>query len=164
VARADVRSIESAIRSGGLERVKARRIRAIVREIAAERGAIDLSFLRGLPTDEVVDYLRHFAGVGSKTAAVVALFGLGREIMPVDTHVHRVVGRIGVVGRPRTREATYRVLAGLVPGGKSLSLHVNLIRLGRALCRPRRPRCPECPIRAECDFGRRSVCEARTVT
>jgi len=154
VRRANVRSIESAIRSGGLARIKARRIKDILAEIEREKGEIDLGFLRGMDTEAVVDYLKRFRGVGSKTAACVALFDLEREIMPVDTHIHRVVGRLGIAGRPRDREATYRRLAGIVPEGRSLSIHVNLIRLGRAYCRPSRPLCGTCPVRSRCVHGR----------
>lgn len=154
VRRANVRSIEAAIRGGGLARTKARRIKDILAEIERETGEIDLAFLRSMDTDAVVGYLRRFRGVGSKTAACVALFDLGREIMPVDTHIHRVVGRLGIVGRPRDREATFRAFAGIVPEGRSLSLHVNLIRLGRAYCRPVRPLCGTCPVRSRCAHGR----------
>jgi endonuclease-3 len=154
VRRANVRSIEAAIRGGGLARTKARRIKEILAEIERETGGIDLGFLRTMETEAVVEYLKRFRGVGSKTAACVALFDLDREIMPVDTHIHRVAGRLGIVGRPRDREATYRALAGIVPEGRSLSLHVNLIRLGRAYCRPAKPRCEACPIRRRCDHGR----------
>lgn len=154
VRGANVRSIESAIRGGGLARTKARRIKAILSRIEEEVGSIDLGFLRGMETDAVVDYLRRFTGVGSKTAACVALFHLGREIVPVDTHIHRIVGRLGIVGRPRDREATFRALAEAAPVGRSLSLHVNLIRLGRAYCRPRTPLCGACPIREQCRHGR----------
>jgi endonuclease-3 len=162
VRRANVRTIEAAIRSGGLARTKARRIKDILTEIEREVGALDLGFLREMETDAVVGYLRAFRGVGTKTAACVALFDLGREIMPVDTHIHRVVGRLGVVGKPRDREATFRALAEVVPRGRALSLHVNLIRLGRAYCRPARPLCGTCPIERQCDHGRHGRSGPRT--
>jgi endonuclease-3 len=153
VARANVRSIEAAIRSGGLAKTKARRIKRILRGIEAEAGVLDLGFLRRMSDDEVFDYLVALDGVGAKTAACVALFNLRRDVMPVDTHVHRVVGRLGVVGHPSGRDATYEALKGQVPPGESLSLHVNLINLGRELCRPRDPDCGACPIRRECEHG-----------
>ncbi len=154
VESANVRSIESAIRRGGLARTKARRIKQILRDIHATTGKLDLGFLRRMSDDEVIAYLLALDGVGIKTAACVALFDLGRDVMPVDTHVHRVVGRLGVVGHPRTRDATFEALKAVVPPGESHSLHVNLIRLGRELCRPRDPRCAACPVRGECDLGR----------
>jgi endonuclease-3 len=153
VERANVRSIESAIRSGGLARTKARTIKRVLRGIRSETGRLDLGFLRRMTDDEVLDYLVAMDGVGVKTAACVALFNLGRDVMPVDTHVHRVVGRLGVVGHPRTRDATFRALRGAVPPGESLSLHVNIINLGRELCRPRDPECGQCPIAAHCEYA-----------
>ncbi|MBN2564682.1 MAG: endonuclease III [Candidatus Eisenbacteria bacterium] len=153
VERADARSIEAAIRSGGLARTKARRIKALLREIRRTRGSLDLGFLRRKDTDEVIEYLLGMDGVGPKTAACVALFDLGRDVMPVDTHVHRIIRRTGVVGSPSGREVTYRALRGLVPKGTALSLHVNLVRLGRELCHPRSPRCEDCPIRRDCAQG-----------
>jgi len=154
VESANVRSIEAAIRGGGLARTKARRIKAILRSIRAESGELDLSFLRRMSDDEVFDYLLALDGVGAKTAACVALFNLDRDIMPVDTHVHRVVGRLGVVGSPRTPDATFRAVRDLLPEGKALSLHINLITLGRAVCRPSAPQCERCPVRRLCDRGR----------
>jgi endonuclease-3 len=142
------------IRQGGLARVKARRIKETLSEIERETASFDLRFLREMPTPDVLAYLERFAGVGRKTAACVALFGLGRDLVPVDTHVHRVVGRLGIVGRPKNREATFDALRDVVPRGRSLALHVNLIRLGRAVCRPRRPSCETCPVGVECDHGR----------
>ena len=156
VETANVRSIESAIRRGGLARTKARRIKQILRGIHATTGKLDLGFLRRMSDDDVFAYLLALDGVGVKTAACVALFDLGRDVMPVDTHVHRVIGRLGVVGHPGTRDATFKALSGAVPSGESLSLHVNLIRLGRELCRPRDPGCATCPVRSECDLGRRT--------
>ena len=153
VARASESSIERAIRSGGLARTKAKRIRAMLRSIEDETGELDLDFLSGLPTGDVLEYLRSFDGVGPKTAACVALFGLGRDVMPVDTHVHRVIGRLGIVGEPRGPEKTFRALEGVVPEGRSLSLHVNLIRLGRTACRPTDPACDQCPLRRLCRFA-----------
>ena len=154
VAGADVRAVEAAIRSGGLARTKARRIRRVLADVRRATGKVELGFLRRMPTDDVFRYLTAMEGVGLKTAACVALFDLGRDVMPVDTHVHRVVGRLGVVGSPRTRDATFYALRDVVPRGRALSLHVNLVRLGRTLCRPRRPLCGECPLRRRCDHAR----------
>ncbi len=150
VAHARVRSIEAAIRTGGLARTKSVRIRAILRDIEKQTGSIDLAFLADRPTADVLEYLMGFDGVGRKTAACVALFELGRDIVPVDTHVHRVVSRLGVVGCPKTPEKTFDRLAEVAPAGRALSLHVNLIELGRELCRPRTPGCERCPIAGSC--------------
>lgn len=161
VEKARPSSIESAIRGGGLARTKAARLRKLLAEVRRETGGHDLSFLRGMKTDEVIEYLERFDGVGTKTASCVALFGLGRDVVPVDTHVHRVVGRLGVVGHPRSRDATFSALRGLTPRGRGYSLHVNLIRLGREICRPRDPHCGDCPLRRICEHGRTSAAGRR---
>ncbi len=150
VARARATSIEAAIRSGGLARTKSVRIRAILRDIEKQTGSIDLSFLADRPTADVLEYLMGFDGVGRKTAACVALFELGRDVVPVDTHVHRVITRLGVIGIPRTPEETFDRLQDVAPVGRALSLHVNLIGLGRELCRPRAPSCELCPLSGHC--------------
>ena len=154
VERARTRSVEAVIRSGGRARTYAARIRRVLIDIRRSRGALDIGFLRDRSNEEVFDYLLKLDGVGLKTAACVALFDLGRDVMPVDTHVHRVVGRLGVVGHPRTRDATFEALGPFVPEGKGFSLHVNTIRLGKACCRPRIPECGSCPVRRLCEHAR----------
>jgi endonuclease-3 len=153
VERARSRSIEATIRPGGLARTKAGRIKRILAGIRQRTGKLDLTFLKDMETDEILEFLSSFEGVGPKTAACVALFGLGREVVPVDTHVHRVMGRLGVVGAARTPERTFEALRGLAPAGKALSLHVNTITLGRRVCRPARPDCGACPVRRLCETG-----------
>jgi len=159
VEAADRRSVAVAIRAAGLAAVKARRIKRTLGRIREERGRIELDFLKGMSSRAATDYLLSFDGVGPKTAACVLLFGLGRDVMPVDTHVHRVVGRLGIVGRPALREATFAALSGVVPRGKALSLHVNLVRHGRSVCRARNPRCGDCVLARNCgSSGRPAPC------
>jgi endonuclease-3 len=153
VAAADARTIASAIKVGGLGRIKAKRIKKVLRTVSRERGRLDLGFLRGMSTDEVLGYLQRFEGVGLKTAACVALFGLGRDVIPVDTHVHRVVGRLGVVGHPRDRAVTFDAMRAAAPPELALSIHVNLIHLGREYCRPANPRCRDCPLATVCEHA-----------
>ena len=150
VASARRVAIEQAIRPGGLARTKARSIREVLRHIAAERGALDLGFLCRLPAAEAAAWLRRFRGVGEKTAACVLLFSCGHAAFPVDTHIHRIARRLGWVRSSASREETHRRLAALVPPSLCLTGHVNLITLGREICRPRKPRCPECPLRRGC--------------
>jgi endonuclease III len=143
VAKARASSVASAIRPGGLANVKAPRILAILREIGPP---YDLSWMRSASDADVRDYLLSLPGVGPKTAAVVLAFSLDRPALPVDTHVHRTSARLGLIPAKATAEAAHDILEALVPEGLRVQMHVGLIRLGREICRPGRPRCEECPL------------------
>jgi endonuclease-3 len=150
VVAAPTRRVADAIRSGGLAETKAPRLQAILRAIHERRGAFDLSHLRELPDDEARAELMSFPGVGPKTAAVVLSFSLGRDAMPVDTHVHRVTRRLGLVPPTASAEKADRLLHELIPEGMRTELHVALIRLGREICRAPIPRCSVCPLKDIC--------------
>lgn len=150
VVRAPTRSVADAIRSGGLADTKAPRIQVILREVEARRGAFDLSSLAELSDDEAREELVSLPGVGPKTAAVVLSFSLGRDAMPVDTHVHRVTRRLGLVPPKTSAERADRLLHELVPEGLRTPLHVALIRLGREICKAPTPRCRICPLKDIC--------------
>ncbi len=139
-------SVAAAIREGGLANIKAPRILAILREIRRREGRIDLSWMQTASDTEVRDYLMSLPGVGPKTAAVVLAFSLGRSALPVDTHVHRVAGRLGLIPPKASSAAADALLHDLVPAALRVELHVGLIRLGREICRAGRPRCEECPL------------------
>jgi endonuclease III len=142
-ARAGPASIVAAIRPGGLANVKAPRILAILHEIGAP---YDLGWMRRSSDREVRDYLLALPGVGPKTAAVVLAFSLGRPALPVDTHVHRTAARLALLPAKTTADAAHAMLERLVPPAIRVEMHVGLIRLGREICRPGRPRCEECPL------------------
>jgi endonuclease-3 len=150
VVRAPTSAVADAIRSGGLADTKAPRIQAILREVAERRGAFDLSYLADLSDDEARSELMSLPGVGPKTAAVVLSFSLGRDAMPVDTHVHRVTKRLGLVPSDASAEKADRILHELVPEGLRTQLHVALIRLGREICKAPDPRCRICPLNDIC--------------
>ena len=149
-ADASLSTIAAAIRPAGLHRQKARSIRAILRHIRAERGRISLDFLRRWPTDRIKEYLLALPGVGPKTAACVLLFSLRRPVLPVDTHVHRVSGRLGLIGPRITAEQAHDVLAAVVPPRKVYAFHVLLIEHGRKVCHAHRPGCGECVLSDIC--------------
>ena len=144
------RDIADAIHVGGLANIKSKRIKEILRSIKRERGDFDLSFLRNLPADEAEKTLLSYKGVGLKTAKIVLLFSLGRNVFPVDTHIHRLSKRLGLVPEKATRERTHEIMGDLVPPEKMYSFHLNLIAHGRRICRARQPRCPECFLSALC--------------
>jgi endonuclease III len=157
VARARPTAVADAIRSGGLANVKAPRIRSILREIHRREGAYDVSFLRSMSDEEATRYLSSLNGVGPKTAAIVLAFSLGREALAVDTHVHRVTKRLGLIPPKASAERAHVVLRELVPPELRVPMHVGLIRLGREICRAPRPRCEECPLNDLCPTGRANL-------
>jgi endonuclease III len=146
VVSAPTARVADAIRSGGLADSKAPRIQEILRQVLDREGAYDLSSLRELSDSQARAYLTSLPGVGPKTAAVVLSFALGRDTIPVDTHVHRVSSRLGLVPAKTTAENADRLLHDLVPDGLRTPLHVALIRLGRETCKAGVPRCRQCPL------------------
>jgi endonuclease-3 len=155
VAQAPVRGIVAAIRPAGLGPQKGPRIRAVLRQIQAERGALDLGFLARLPVEEARTWLIGLPGVGPKTAAIVLLFSFDRPAFPVDTHIHRVTGRLELLPAKMTADAAHEHLARLFTADQYAAAHLNLIRLGRTACRARTPDCPHCPLRTICPYPRR---------
>jgi len=150
VASARVSGIAAAINPGGLSNVKAPRLKAILRGIQEREGSLDLSWMRAASDQAVTEYLSSLTGVGPKTVACVLAFSLGRPALPVDTHVHRVAGRLGFYPPKTSAAAAHGILASAVPAPIRVELHVGLIRLGRELCRPGRPLCEECPLNDLC--------------
>ena len=154
-------TVADAIRSGGLANTKAPRIQAILREVAEREGAYSLDRLREMPDVEARDYLTSLPGIGPKTAAVVLSFALGRDAMPVDTHVHRVTRRLGIVPDEASAERADRILHDLVPDGLRTPLHVAFIRLGREICKAPVPRCAQCPLKDLCPTAPRYLVTRR---
>ncbi len=157
VLEADTEAVVDAIRPAGLANQKAPRIQAALRSIVAERGELELEFLLDWPVDEAKAWLSSLHGVGPKTAAIVLLFALGRPAFPVDTHVHRVSGRLGLIGPRVTREKAHDLLEELLPPEHYYSFHLNLIQHGRQVCQARRPRCEACMLTGLCDYYREVV-------
>jgi endonuclease-3 len=143
-------ALADAIRSGGLANTKAPRIQAILHEVRDREGALDLSRLREMSDSDARAYLTSLPGIGPKTAAVVLSFALGRDAIPVDTHVHRVAQRLGLVPAKVSAERADALLHDLVPNGLRTRLHVGLIRLGREICKAPTPRCALCPLKDLC--------------
>jgi len=160
VRDAPVETIGQAIQVAGLWKQKAARIKEALQRITAERGALTLDFLRELPTEDARRYLRSFNGVGPKTAAIILLFTLDMPAFPVDTHVHRVTRRLGLIPDGTGREKAHALLEAILPPETYYAFHINVIRHGRAVCAARRPRCAECPLRDVCDYGARTYAPA----
>ncbi len=145
--------LSDTIRLGGLAEQKALSIKAVLNDIYAGQGDLNLEWLSEVSESEALNYLQSFRGVGRKTAACVLMFGLGRPVMPVDTHVYRIATRLGLI-RPQGINKAHEVLQRLVPPDMVYSCHINLVRHGRQICKARNPRCPECVLRDYCDTYR----------
>jgi endonuclease III len=155
IIKAPRRSLESAIRSGGMARQKSERIRELLKTIKSAQGSLSLTYLNDMSDSEVLRELTSFKGVGLKTASCVLLFSMGREAFPVDTHIHRILNRIGIV-RTKTPEQTFHSVGDFIPKGKAYSLHTNLIRFGRSICKAQQPLCGMCPLTKICEYDKKS--------
>jgi len=153
VRDADLDSVIAAIRPAGLANQKGPRIQDVLRRITAERGNLDLDFLKDLPIEDSRGWLMKFKGVGPKTAAIVLLFSLGRPAFPVDTHIYRVTGRIGLRPESMNVEVAHLHLEQAFPPEAYYAAHLNIIRLGREICTARRPDCRQCPLNDLCLYG-----------
>lgn len=157
VRRTPASRIAKAIRKAGLSNTKAPRIKEILETIYRARGELSLEFLRAQPVADAVDFLRRFPGVGPKTAACVLLFACGMPVLPVDTHVHRVSRRLGLISSNTGAARAHEDLARLVPSSRVLEFHIQLIRHGRRTCTARNPGCEACALLDICDEGPRRL-------
>jgi endonuclease-3 len=157
VADAPVQQIERCIHVSGLGKTKAPRIRSILRQIRKCHGRIALGFLSDMTPDEAYRYLTAFDGVGPKTAWCVLLFSVGMKVFPVDTHIHRIAIRLGVLSANASSERAHELLMPLIAPRNRYAMHVLLIEHGRRICLARRPRCERCVILQHCPHGQRRV-------
>jgi endonuclease-3 len=152
VRDADPEDVIAAIRVAGLANQKGPRIQAVLKAITRERGNLDLDFLHELPAEQVYDWLIKFKGVGPKTASIVLQFSLNKPAFPVDTHIHRISGRLGLRPTKMNAEAAHKHLASLFQPDTYYAAHLNIIRLGREICKAQKPQCDCCPLRDLCPF------------
>jgi endonuclease-3 len=157
VLAATPEQIEPAIRVGGLSKQKSLRIHKILSEIKQQHGSLTLDFLQSWEMDAIHDYLIQLKGVGEKTVACVLLFSLGLPALPVDTHVHRVTQRLGLVPAGMDEKHTMELLLGQVPPPDRYAFHVLIIQHGRITCHARKPDCPHCVLLSICPFGKKLV-------
>lgn len=156
VMNAPEADIIDAIRIAGLANQKGPRIKAVLNQIYLETGSLDLTFLANLPLEEARAWLLRFKGVGRKTAAIVLQFSLNRPAFPVDTHIYRVTGRLGMRPPSMNVEKTHDLMEELIDPADYYAGHLSLIRLGRETCHPRKPDCPYCPVRELCVYPQKT--------
>ncbi len=150
VAAADVRDIAAAIRHGGLADTKSVYIKESLNRLLDEQGDLSMDFLERMDDSEAIEYLTRLRGVGLKTASCVLLFALGRPVMPVDTHVHRVSRRLDFIGEDTGRDEAHRILTAITPPEDIFAFHINLVTHGRRTCKAGRPLCGECVVEPLC--------------
>ena len=162
IAAAEPAAIAQAIAPANFAEAKAPRIKAALTQIIAERGAPSIDFLAELPVKEGMAWLESLPGVGPKTASLVLLFCFRKPVLPVDTHVHRVSGRIGLIGPKVKAEQAHELLAAQLPNDADVlwNFHLNMLRHGQRICVWERPRCGTCSLREHCDYGRAHVSRA----
>ncbi len=152
IVAAPAEKVAEAIRTGGLANQKSERIRQVLAWVEEEFGDFDIDPVCGMDPVEAIRLLTKQKGIGVKTVAVVLAFSCGADVFPVDVHVHRVCKRVGFVGERDSAEKTFWIMREVVPKGKAFGLHMNMIRLGRTVCRPKNPDHGNCPIMRHCDF------------
>lgn len=143
-----------AIRPAGLANQKGPRIQTALQQITRQRGRLDIDFLKEMSVEEGREWLLGFKGVGPKTASIVLLFSLDKPAFPVDTHIYRVTGRLGLRPVHLNVDQAHSFLEGVFHEDEYKSVHLNIIRLGREICHARRPNCLNCPLIDICDYGK----------
>lgn len=152
VRDAPVQDIAESIKVSGLSKQKSSRIRSSLQRITEGQGEIDMGFLREMGVADAKKWLTDIKGIGPKTASIILLFALDMPAFPVDTHVHRVSRRIGLIGEKSSREKAHTELEELLPEEIYYQFHINLIRHGREVCEARNPKCEICMVSDLCDY------------
>ena len=152
VMQAETDKVIDAIRPAGLANQKGLRIQNVLRQIQDERGDLDLTFLKAMPVEEARTWLLKFKGVGPKTAAIVLLFALDMPDFPVDTHIYRLSGRLGLRPEKMSADKAHQHLAELFPAEDFYDAHLNIIRHGRQVCHARSPECERCCLTDLCPY------------
>jgi endonuclease-3 len=160
VASADVADIEKAIALGGLAKIKAPRIKAVLNKILELNGELDLSFLREMPLNDAKTWLRQLPGIGPKSAGIVLSFSLGMPAMAIDTHIYRVSQRLGVIGPKVSVDKAHEILEDKVEPEEVFNFHVSYINHGRQVCKAQRPLCPECVVGGLCPSRKKFMTKA----
>lgn len=152
VRDAPAEEVIETIRPAGLANQKGPRIQAALRTLGERVGRITLDHLNDMSIEEAKAWLTSINGVGPKTAAIILCFAFGRPAFPVDTHVHRVTGRLGLIGPKVTAEQAHPILEQIVPPEDYYAFHLQVIQHGREVCHARNPECTRCPLQADCDY------------
>ncbi len=147
---APVANVADAIRSGGLTEQKARTIQRALARMRQDFGGITLEALARWEPVRSMEYLTSIPGIGPKTAACVLMFAFGQAVLPVDTHIHRLARRLGLVPAKATAVQAQQRLQAACPPDLVYPAHVLLIAHGRRVCHAQRPDCRGCVLKDIC--------------
>ncbi len=151
VAEADLNDIKDSIRVCGLANTKAKNIKEMLLKMKENYGKLDFTFMKDFENEKIYEEFLQYDGIGVKTISCVLIFALGRDAFPVDTHVHRVLNRLGIVNT-YSPVKTFEQAVKMITEGKMYELHANLIKFGRNICRSKNPLCSVCFLYDLCDF------------
>ena len=151
ILEANREDIEDVIKVAGLGKQKSAAIKNFLDDLHSKRNKISLDDIVQKKEPEILAELTEYKGIGIKTASCVLLFALDKNVCPVDTHVHRTLNRIGIV-KENSPEKTFWRINKKLPEGLAHQFHTNLIRLGREICKPKKPNCSACPLLKICDY------------
>lgn len=152
IANAPLNEIKKQIKVCGMADTKSKDIKNMLNNMKKNYGTLNLDFLKKYKTEKIYDELLRYKGIGVKTVSCVLAFSMGREVFPVDTHIHRILNRLGIV-KTKSPEETFDKSEALIPGRKKISFHRNLIKFGREICKANRPLCGLCILYDYCDFN-----------
>ena len=144
--------ISTTIKHAGLANIKSARIIGVLKQIREQEGKISLAHLKGMSPEDGLSYLKSLKGVGPKTAACVLLFSFDKPVMPVDTHIFRVMKRLGLMSKDATIEEAHDILTNIIPKDLIYELHLGIISHGRETCRASSPKCGSCLLYIMCGF------------
>jgi endonuclease-3 len=166
VAQAPTDALAEAISPANFAATKAANIKTALARIRERAGGYSLEFLRGLPAIEALNWLTSLPGVGIKTASLVLLFCFGKPLLPVDSHVHRVSQRLGLIGAQVSPGAAHLALLALFPPDARLlyNFHVSMLHHGQRVCTWRRPAHERCPLTDLCDLYLSEPCSAEATS
>lgn len=151
VLNSPISKVKSAIRVCGLVNQKSKSIRELLRKLKSKHGNMSLDYIKKMSDEEIYNDLLQYDGVGVKTVSCVLAFALGRDVFPVDTHVHRLSNRLGLA-KSNQPDKTFEQMKILIPEGKKFLFHTLLIRYGRKICKANNPLCGKCILYDLCDF------------
>lgn len=154
VLSGSIRQLESVFEPAGLANQRAARIREVFKQIKEDFGIASLARLHRWNDEEVEGYLRTLPGIGVKTARCIMMYSLDREVFPVDSNCWRIACRLGWFhGVGRYAECSHTIMDDFqnsVPANLRFSLHVNMVSLGRKICKAVSPRCDLCVLADRC--------------